>query len=216
MKKFLFLCLALCGIAHVYAQAFSFRLIVEDKDMNTDSVLLSISSSAMDSSVYGGGVNDAERFVFVLQSRTSDVWGKEATFANASGEYRAFKIAVSPERYPIRVRWESNLFEEQSWAGSFLTDWPEGCWFDCTAGWMPVKVAMNEESSAVLQLQEAPYGRVMVSEREMGVFYVSVGEVSSALESAPAEPSARLVLRDGHILVEREGAVYSIMGQQVE
>ncbi len=223
-----------CPEWDVLAQAQqSTYLYFEDKNGVKDSLQVVIAQSNEDISTappmelaeVKQAIMDSTYFIVIRPNVFRQEFYRTYTYTPYGGyiENRRKDILIPADRLPVTITWDKQFFMDTELL-SVLSDMP--CWFDVgcrdqsmQTTWLAKAdtcIVYNSlgEDMCTYEYLDMDNGEVIV--KNVGFSIGTKQNLDEAIEHLETAPSATKVLRDGQILILRNGKTYTMQGQEVK
>lgn len=203
MKRFNLFLLIVFFIQFSYGQEFSFQMFLEDATGQKDTLVFGYDADATDSIDASFGETDISTVPFddnfeariiefdfssveLFLTDTSSFHTKKQIKAKACNEEDfplVSAVHLSKAQYPVKVYWESNLFDDACLGQSLITDWHPGGWFDAAFDGEQGPFYMQEHDTA--EFSETTHKFISESNDTTGVLFFTMASVNNVIASIP-------------------------------
>ena len=205
MKRTALLLLTIIFVQFSYGQEFSFQMFLEDATGQKDTLVFGYDATATDSIDASFGENDISNEPFsdsfeariirfdyyennfdLFMSGSASFHTKKQIKAKACSEEEfplVSTVHLSNAQYPVRVSWESNLFENACLEQSLITDWHPGGWFDAVFGGEQGPLYMINHDT--VEFSETTHKFISESNDTTGVLFFTMASVNNIISSIP-------------------------------
>lgn len=233
MKRFYF---CVVGLIALVAQAqLSTYLYFEDKNGVKDSLQVVIAQPSdedisiappMELAEVKQAIMDSTYFIVIRPNVFKQEFYRTYTYTPYGGyiENRRKDILIPADRLPVTITWDKQFFMDTELL-SVLCDMP--VWFDVGCSdqsmettWLAkadtciVYNSLEEDYMCTYEYLDVDNGEVIV--KNVGFSIGTKQNLDEAIEHLETAPSASKVLRDGQILIIRNGKTYTIQGAELE
>ena len=228
------MCVFVCLAVQAHTSTF---LYFEDKDGLIDSLEIAVGLS--DEEIDAIPIFSEEEVQFTSENNTHWVWLDNPKYSPELKYYvsnfcriYAYKpwvgtihngykpIYIPKNHLPVTISWDKDFFEFHELTGSLLSDMPS--WFDagCEESELVPYLLMADNSSCILHdtyTDGCTYQ--YMKDIYVKILGISVGTKNNGegLEIPQDDvTSVSKHIRDGQVLIERNGSIYTITGQQLK
>ncbi len=201
MKRFNLLLFIAIFVQFSYGQEFSFQMFFEDATGQKDTLIFGYDANAADSidatfgendisSVPFGDSFDARIIRFNYLDMNFDLYMTGSSSFHLKKQIKAKEcteeefplvssVHLSNAQYPVKVSWESALFNDFCLEQSLITDWHPGGWFDAVFGGEQGPFYMNEHDT--VEFTETTHHFISESNDTTGVLFFTMASINNVI-----------------------------------